>query len=449
MSKLTGMQIFALLSDVKDGLILESAAPLITAGATAAGTAGTIVLGDTTATASTAAKAGFGAWVAKGGWVALVAAGVAAVGVAVGAFFLGNGGDVPSVGTEDVTVTNTEPNTTEEITSEAPHETESEAESEAHVHAFSDWNTVTEPTCSAQGTKERVCACGFREEETILTTEHVFGEWAVYEPATCYHTGTLYATCTECGKNTRQYDAIEKLPHGFEEGYCTVCGLVEGADGCFAFRFLNDSNAETVAFIHSREGATGERVILPNVAYDDFSKQIVPVVGLDERLFAYDETLREIILPDSLDGISKNAFAYCVNLQNIDLPAHIEVINDMAFYGCTSLTEIVLPDGVTTIYDKAFAGCTGITEITLPDSMLYMGRDVFADCTGLTHVTIPGSIIQLHDGIFNGCSSLSRVNFKGSVSQWNELTLFISLVSPSQSSVSFTVYCDDGEVVVN
>lgn len=108
MSKLTGMQIFALLSDVKDGLILESAAPLITAGATAAGTAGTIVLGDTTATASTAAKAGFGAWVAKGGWVALVAAGVAAVGVAVGAFFLGNGGDVPSVGTGDVTIEGTE-----------------------------------------------------------------------------------------------------------------------------------------------------------------------------------------------------------------------------------------------------------------------------------------------------------------------------------------------------
>ena len=40
----------------------------------------------------TAAKAGFGAWVAKGGWIALAAGAVAAVGIAVGAFLLGSDG---------------------------------------------------------------------------------------------------------------------------------------------------------------------------------------------------------------------------------------------------------------------------------------------------------------------------------------------------------------------
>ena len=68
----------------------------------------------------TAAKAGFGAWVAKGGWIALVAGAVAAVGIAVGAFLLGSDGfEWPTFpqGTE-----------TEETASDEP---ETEAESEA------------------------------------------------------------------------------------------------------------------------------------------------------------------------------------------------------------------------------------------------------------------------------------------------------------------------------
>lgn len=50
-----------------------------------------------------AVKTGFGAWLAKGGWVALAAGVVVAAGVAAGAFFFGKGGDVPPVGTGDVT----------------------------------------------------------------------------------------------------------------------------------------------------------------------------------------------------------------------------------------------------------------------------------------------------------------------------------------------------------
>ena len=367
--------------------------------------------------------------------------------------------------TEGETETETETGTQTDAETDAETEIHTETETAEHEHTFSEWQTDGTPPCASKRYQYRVCSCGFQEKESIPSEEHVYGEWDVYEPATCYHTGTLYTTCNVCGSKKRQYDAIEKTPHSFEDGYCAVCGLVEGADECFTFRFFNDSNAETVAFIHSREGATGERVILPNVAYDDYTKQIVPVVGLDEGLFSYDETLREIILPDSFDGISKKAFAYCVNLQSIDLPSHIETIGNMAFYGCTSLTEITLPDSVTTIYDEAFAGCTGIikvnlsdsllhigekvfadctgiTEVNLPDSLLHTGREVFANCTSLTRVTLP--VVYFGTGLFSGCSSLTRVDYKGSVSQWTEE---MSWHETPLSPTSFTVYCNDGEVV--
>ena len=471
------------LNGIRDEYITESCVKLgiLGAGALAAGAAADAAWNVILPSSGTAAKAGFGAWLAKGGWVALVAGVVVAAGVAAGVFFFGKSGDMPPVGTGDVTTEEQEESRFEEddseestmaeseSESESRAETESETETEAattlHEHTFSEWQTDGTHPCASKRYQYRVCSCGFQEKESIPSEEHVYGEWDVYEPATCYHTGTLYTSCNVCGSKKRQYDAIEKTPHSFEGGYCSVCGLIEGADECFTFRFFNGSNAETVAYISSRDGVTGERVILPNVAYDDFTKQIVPVVGLDEGLFSYDETLREIILPDSFDGISKKAFAYCVNLQSIDLPSHIDTIGNMAFYGCTSLTEITLPDSVAAIYDEAFAGCTGIikvnlsdsllhigeevfadctgiTEVNLPDSLLYIGMKVFADCTSLTRVTLP--VVHFGTGLFSGCSSLTRVDYKGSVSQWTEeRSWHESPLSPT----SFTVYCNDGEVV--
>ena len=79
-----------------------------------------------------AAKAGFGAWVAKGGWIALAAGVVVAAGVAAGAFFFGKGGDVPPVGTGDVTSTNTEQDSFEATDEESSNSTEENTQGGIH-----------------------------------------------------------------------------------------------------------------------------------------------------------------------------------------------------------------------------------------------------------------------------------------------------------------------------
>ncbi|MBP3571689.1 MAG: hypothetical protein J6M42_06985 [Clostridia bacterium] len=92
MSRLTGEQLYAILGNLPDEMVTE-ALPLTLLGGAAAVTAATPPLYSlSSAGNSTAAKAGFGAWVAKGGWVALAAGVVAAVGIAVGAFLLGSDG---------------------------------------------------------------------------------------------------------------------------------------------------------------------------------------------------------------------------------------------------------------------------------------------------------------------------------------------------------------------
>ena len=90
MSRLTGEQLYAILGNLPDEMVTE-ALPLTLLGGAAA--AATPPLYSLSATGSgTAAKAGFGAWIAKGGWVALAAGVVAAMGIAVGAFLLGSDG---------------------------------------------------------------------------------------------------------------------------------------------------------------------------------------------------------------------------------------------------------------------------------------------------------------------------------------------------------------------
>ena len=88
-----------------------------------------------------------------------------------------------------------------------------------HVHSFSNWKTVKEPTCSVEGKRERECECGEKETETLKCIAHT------WKSATC----TSAKACSVCG-------ATEGSPlgHKWEDATCTqpkrcsVCGTTEG-----------------------------------------------------------------------------------------------------------------------------------------------------------------------------------------------------------------------------
>lgn len=45
-------------------------------------------------------------------------------------------------------------------------------------HTFGEWTTITERTCTQTGIKERVCACGEKETQT-LPSGHNFADWGI------------------------------------------------------------------------------------------------------------------------------------------------------------------------------------------------------------------------------------------------------------------------------
>lgn len=68
-----------------------------------------------------------------------------------------------------------------------------------HVHTFGEWYIYEEATCTTDGEKRRECECGEYETEVIPKREHLFGEWVTKEEATYYGEGKEVRTCENCG----------------------------------------------------------------------------------------------------------------------------------------------------------------------------------------------------------------------------------------------------------
>lgn len=69
-------------------------------------------------------------------------------------------------------------------------------------HTFGDWQTTTEATCEADGSRQRTCSvCGDVETEEVAATGHSYSVTSTVA-ATCTSGGSSTSTCSTCGKQT-------------------------------------------------------------------------------------------------------------------------------------------------------------------------------------------------------------------------------------------------------
>lgn len=127
------------------------------------------------------------------------------------------------------------------------------------AHSFGDWQVVSPATCTADGSRQRVCTrCGAVEVQTLPAAGHKFGEWTTTKEPTCTETGTEKRTCSVCFKvETRVIAAlghtpgtevsvdkndhwnicevchqpVNKTEHTYVNGIQCVCGAVKSEDG--------------------------------------------------------------------------------------------------------------------------------------------------------------------------------------------------------------------------
>ncbi len=95
-------------------------------------------------------------------------------------------------------------------------------EKEAMGHSYD--SSVTEPTCTESGYTTYICSiCGdtYTADETAATG-HSFGEWAVINDPSCTEEGSMERVCA-C--STKETQTIDKITHtdSDEDGYCDSC----------------------------------------------------------------------------------------------------------------------------------------------------------------------------------------------------------------------------------
>lgn len=143
------------------------------------------------------------------------------------------------------------------------------------------------------------------------------------------------------------------------------------------------------------------------------------------------QSLKKIVIPDSVKIIEKRAFQGCSNLEDITMSKNLEwlgeycfydtkwldsqpkgsvIIGDI-FYGYAGQTPAVftIPEAAKKIAGGAFSYDADLEEITIPDGVKLIGSSIFAGCKKLTKVCLPSDLTEIPEWCFNACSSLAEI----------------------------------------
>ncbi|MCD8195172.1 MAG: leucine-rich repeat domain-containing protein [Coprobacillus sp.] len=151
-------------------------------------------------------------------------------------------------------------------------------------------------------------------------------------------------------------------------------------------------------------------------------------------LFANNENLVYVEMPDYFEEVPANSFQNCYNLLGIDFPDNVQSIGDYCFAGCTQLVDGNLPNTLTSIGDYAFQG----TSTKIPTDLTHctnIGVGAFQDCSGVTSIIYPANLSSISNYCFDGCYNLTDFQFEDS----DTITLIGTACFRGTGFESFTV----------
>lgn len=326
-----------------------------------------------------------------------------------------------------------------------------------HEHEFGEWTVVKQPTCTQDGSKERVCECGEKETEVVdITGIHNF-----QEADTCEYCGLdiadvavdSYNMSATTDDNVKGY--VVPRMYGKYDAYIKGAGAMKYYGGS---PFEVDGYNVVDAYIEKGVTSISDYAFrncysLTSVIFEEGSQ----LTSIGNDAFYGCKSITSISIPESVTSIGNHAFSSCASLKSVVIPDGVISIGDDAFYGCISLTSITIEgapqigraafeytpyyqnadnwqnkvlyignclieakntietctikEGIKVIADGAFAGCTDITSITIPSSVTSIGNDAFYGCKSLISITIPESVTSIGFAAFYNCNSLTSVTF--------------------------------------
>ena len=254
---------------------------------------------------------------------------------------------------------------------------------EERAHAFSDWETVIQPTTEASGWAKRSCPlCGLVEERVIQRI-------VTQEPPVTRPIEPSNPSTPEPGQLNMihwEYDAVT--------GTATASGWGTLTSEGFKEQFGDQPLRHLV-----------------------IGEGILAVKGF-ERF----NDLESVVFPDSLRVIASSAFGNCSKLQQVSIGAELSYIGAGTFGTCSNLQNMYVSranshyadiDGVLLTADEKILlsypkGRTG--EYTIPSYVTKIGEYAFTYHEGLTVIHIPGTVKSIGEQAFWGCRALTDVD---------------------------------------
>lgn len=156
------------------------------------------------------------------------------------------------------------------------------------------------------------------------------------------------------------------------------------------------------------------KLALEKLYYDGDKENIGAVLVLRDGLeyvengeFSNLESIKKVVLPESLIGIGEDSFEGCINLEEINLPDGLQSIGNGAFSGCI-LKEITIP-ALTSIGRHQVFGY--VEKVIFAEGRTTMANYSFANCSNLKEVIFPKSLTSIVNNAFYGCNNLISITY--------------------------------------
>lgn len=194
-----------------------------------------------------------------------------------------------------------------------------------------------------------------------------------------------------------------------------------------------------------------------------------PVKEFTANVFSDNDSLKSIVIPNSITKIEARAFEGCNSLTSVTIGNGVTHIGGYAFMNCNSLENIAIGNGISSIEESVFWGC-GALNYNEYDNVYYLGNNdnpyvclmrakdnnitscvvnentkiiyeqAFIDCYSLQNITFGKSVVSIAWSAFQTYgAALENIYYLGEITDWFEIEGLGGLMSKGKSSKNLYV----------
>lgn len=150
-----------------------------------------------------------------------------------------------------------------------------------------------------------------------------------------------------------------------------------------------------------------------SLAYIDISATVTTEIPASQ--FASNTTLKQILLPSTLETIGASAFSGS-GLLSVTIPSSVSTVGDSAFSSTKSLESVIFEEGVKAIGSKMFHSATVLNSIKFATTIEEVGVNAFESTTALTSVDLDGLKVIGYRMFYS--SGLTTVTIPSTIETW-------------------------------